>query len=182
MRYPWGSCLPSRVMLALQSLPRRTCLGALAALSLVALGCDAPAAGSHTETSPVPQLHLVTRISSTDSVPFNAVDVGVGRGTRILILDSDNWRIVMFNSAGHLLDRFGGKGSGPGEIRLAKDLRYRISGADRLRPVVSCRALRASCPPDHELRQRFGTRLRHAPSPHYCRRRGWARQGSGRRT
>jgi hypothetical protein len=87
----------------------------------------------------MPQLHLVSTITSTDSLPFNAVDVGVGRGTGILILDSDEWQIVALDSSGRLVGRFGRKGSGPGEIRLAKDLEVGPSGTIAVADVGNAR-------------------------------------------
>lgn len=127
-------------MTALGYRPAR-CRGiSAAAFLLAALGCDDSAVPvSRTEPTAVPEPTLVTTIVSTDSLSFNAVDVGVGPGTRILVLDSDAWQILVFDSSGRMLSRIGREGSGPGEIRVAKDLEVGMNGTMAVADVGNAR-------------------------------------------
>lgn len=96
---------------------------AAATLVCAALACEAPPTpSSRAPSTGLPEPKLVTTFASTDSLSFNAVDAGIGPNSRIYVLDSDTWQIVVFDSSGGFLDRFGREGAGPGEIRLAKDL------------------------------------------------------------
>ena len=90
----------------------------------LAFSCNSP--GSERQDGPdavpLPRLAPFVSVRSSDSLTFEVSDAALGPDRTTLVLDGNAHQVLRFDSLGRLQGRFGRRGSGPGELQLAKDL------------------------------------------------------------